>query len=130
MKGETTMTTTNMVLVTGNTYPGGRVTVYTPVEIANRPHRNEELELELPDGIAMLYFTVEATGLDSYDFAVAAEVWRDGVDDDGDGEPVTDVAGIAALVGCCEATGEAVARYLDETLADILLSRWESHHDC
>jgi hypothetical protein len=42
---------------------------------------------------------------------VAAEVWYGDMDDDGDGEPVTTVEGLAALLGC-EPTASAVAHCL------------------
>lgn len=59
---------------------------------------------------------------------VAAERWCDGMDDDGPGEPVTDVADIAALLGC-EATATAVAScaYHDWVM-DRACARWEARY--
>lgn len=57
---------------------------------------------------------------------VAAETWRDGMDDDGDGEPVTDAAGIAALLGC---SPEGLAAHLDEMVSDRRLAAYEARYD-
>ena len=59
---------------------------------------------------------------------VAAERWHGSMDDDGPGEPVTDVADIAALLGCSpDAT--AVARCVThDHVMDRALSRWEARY--
>lgn len=99
------------------------VTIYSPLEISTD---HEEVTIETPGGFATVYIVVEPTTLESYDLAVAAEIWRNGMDGS-DGEPVTTVNGIAALLGCTP-TEEALARALDATLADIHLARWEARY--
>ena len=78
------------------------------------PEMFREFEVELPNGLARLYVRTDTDGNPEYGMpflttvTVAAEVWRDGMDDDGDGEPVTTPEGIAALLGC--EPGEVAAR--------------------
>lgn len=59
---------------------------------------------------------------------VAAERWHGSMDDDGDGEPVTDVGALAALLGC-GATATAVASCVHDWVMDRALSRWEARYD-
>jgi len=60
---------------------------------------------------------------------VAAERWHGDMDDDGDGEPVTDVADIAALLGCgATATAVASCAYHDWVM-DRACARWEARYD-
>jgi hypothetical protein len=98
------------------------LTIMTPLDINLC---DEELTVELPDGFATVYVAIEPTSLESHDLTVAAEVWRDGMDDDGDGEPVTTVEGLASLLRC-DPTERAIARCLDRALSDITLSRWKA----
>jgi hypothetical protein len=105
----------------------------TPVALAASWYTSHELSVELPDGFATMYARVDVGGNPEWGMPivttvhVAAEVWRDGVDDDGDGEPVTDAAGLAALLGC-EATEIAVARHLNEVVTDHLVGQEELRH--
>lgn len=78
--------------------------VTMPCEVT--PGRFREFEVSLPDGLARVYVLTDTDGNPEYGMpfrttvTVAAEVWRDGMDDDGDGEPVTTPEGLAALLGC------------------------------
>ena len=82
--------------------------------------------------LAIVYAHAETDGNEAWGMplttavTVAAEVWRDGMDDDGDGEPVTDAAGIAALLGC---SPEGLAAHLDEMVSDRRLAAYEARYD-
>lgn len=86
----------------------------------------EEFSLSGAHGFATVYASVRTDGNPEWgmplmtEVTAAAEVWRDGMDDDGDGEPVTDAAGLAALLGCEPA---AVAVELEARAVDLWLSR-------
>lgn len=97
-------------------------------------HHAHEFTVEIPDGMATVYARTAVDGNPEWGMpmitivTVAAEQWRDGMDDDGDGETVATVEGLAALLGC-EATAEAVARYLDEVVTDHLVGQEELRHE-
>ena len=107
--------------------------IATPVALAASWHPVHELSVELPGGFATVYARTAGDGNPEWGMPlvttvhVAAEVWRDGMDDDGDGEPVTDAAGLAALLGC-EATEIAVARHLNDVVMDHHVGQEELRH--
>jgi hypothetical protein len=96
-------------------------------------HPVHELSVELPGGFATVYARTAVDGNPEWGMPlvttvhVAAEVWRDGMDDDGDGEPVATVEGLAALLGC-EATEVAVARHLNDVVMDHHVGQEELRH--
>jgi len=109
-----------------------KLSITTPTRIAQRD--TDEFEFVGDDSVAVLYAHVATDGNPEWGIplttavTVAAERWHGSMDDDGDGEPVTDVADLAALLGC-EATPDAVARcvYHDHVM-DRALSRWEARY--
>jgi hypothetical protein len=110
--------------------------IVTPVASASL-NGVEEFELELPNAFGMLYVAAETVADGNPDWGmpsatattvtVAAEVWRDGMDDDGDGEPVTSPEGLAALLGC--APGNVARHVYHELLVDRWVGREESRLD-
>lgn len=97
-----------------------------------RFHRVEEFEAVGEGYFATLYVSVEGDGNPEWGMPVittvhvAAEQWRDGMDDDGDGEPVTTPEGLAALLGCEPAE---VAGHLHERVLDRWCDQWERHNE-
>jgi len=104
--------------------------ITTPGEIARL--RTYTFEVAAEDHLAVVHVAASADGNPDWGMpfrtavTVAAEVWRDGMDDDGDGEPVTDAAGIAALLGC---SPEGLAAHLDEMVCDRALAAYEARYD-
>lgn len=95
--------------------------ITTPGDLARL--RSDTFEVAAEDHLAVVHVAASADGTT---VTVAAEVWRDGMDDDGDGEPVTDAAGIAALLGC---SPEGLAAHLDEMVCDRALAAYEARYD-
>ena len=95
-------------------------------------HHAHEFTVANPPGISTVYARTYTDGNPEWGMpmitivTVAAEQWRDGMD--GDGETVATVEGLAALLGC-EATAEAVARYLDEVVTDHHVGQEELRHE-
>lgn len=92
----------------------------------------DEFQIEGEGFLATVYVHVATDGYEAWGIplvttvTVAAEVWSDGMDDDGPGEPVTDAAGIAALLGC---SPEGLAAHLDEMVGDRSLAAYEARYD-
>ena len=111
-----------------------KLIVTTPVALAAL-NGVEEFEFVTSNTVTVLHVhtSAETDGNEAWGMpvittvtvAVAAERWCDGMDDDGDGEPVTDVADIAALLGC---SPEGLAAHLDDMVSDRSLAAYEARY--
>lgn len=112
-----------------------KLIVTTPADLAAR-YGVEEFEFVGDDTVTVLHVRadVETDGNPDWGMpfetvttvTVAAERWHGDMDDDGDGEPVTDVGALAALLGC---SPDAVASCVHDWVMDRALSRWEARYD-
>lgn len=114
-----------------------KLTVASPVALAAL-NGVEEFEFVTTGTVTVLHVhtSVETDGNPDWGMpfetvttvTVAAERWHGSMDDDGPGEPVTDVADIAALLGCSPDAATVASCVYHDWVMDRACARWEARY--